>query len=467
MAFVGIDIGTSFIKGAVLDQDARTFRHIRRLPFPQPLPRLHPLFYEHDPEEILNAVTECIRDLVDLAGTCDGLVMCNQMHSMVLMDRDGKARSNCIGWRDQRSLMEHPSFPGTYYELYTSRLSEAQRRSLGNERPVATPATFLFWFAEQGLLEPGISGVALGSFVLSELCDAAPAVEPTNAMAYELLDLTRLTWHEEVLTQLGLQASNLPALSKQGAVVGRFQYKGQQIPCYAAVGDYQCALAGAMLNRGDLSLNISTGSQVSRVNDTLALGDFQTRPFFDGKFTSTVTHLPAGRALNLLVDLLTELPRLAGAPVADPWRWIAQAAEAVHETDLQAKISFFPGPRGSPGNISNIGEKNFTVGSLFRAAFADMADNYYACALQIAPERSWQNIVLSGGLAHKLPLLRRSIEDRFGMETELCEITEDTLSGLLMMALVFGGTVSSVDEARAAVEAAHHHSVSQGGNDVT
>ena len=245
----------------------------------------------------------------------------------------------------------------------------------------------------------------------------------------------------------------------QGDVVGHLEHKGQRIPCYAPVGDYQCALAGAMLNPNDLSLNISTGSQVSRITSSLMLGDYQTRPFFDGKFTNTVTHLPAGRALNVLVDLLTELPRLSGNPVNDPWKWIAAAADASDETDLEAAISFFPGPCGTRGTISGIGERNLTVGSLFRAAFENMAANYKACALQIWPEQTWNDIVLSGGLAHKIPLLRQLIAHQFKREARLCEITEDTLSGLLMMALTFGGTVESMADARYEVEAAHHRQI--------
>lgn len=454
MAFVGIDIGTSFIKGAVLDVDACTIRDAKRLPFPDQLPGLDPLFFEFSPHEILTAVAGCIHDLIKVAGVCDGIVMCNQMHSMVLMNENGDVHSNCIGWRDQRALQSQPSSNSSYYEDYTGRLTAAQRKALGNERPVGTPASFLYWFAKQGLLEAGTRGVSIGDFVLSKLCGAAPSIDPTNAMAFELLDLTSMSWHEEVIAELGLDVQNLPALAMQGDVIGYLDHKGRKIPCYAPVGDYQCALAGAMLNPSDLSINISTGSQVSRISTSLALGDYQTRPFFDGKFTSTVTHLPAGRALNILVDLLTELPRLSGDTVSDPWRWITAASAASGPTDLEARISFFPGPCGTRGSISGIGERNLTVGSLFRAAFENMAENYHACALQIWPEQTWGRIVLSGGLAHKIPLLHQIIADRFEKDTRLCEITEDTLSGLLMMALAFGGTVESMEQAKQEVEAA-------------
>ena len=53
MSFIGIDIGTSFIKGAVLNTDALSISHIRRIPFPDPLPGLPPLYKEYDPHTVL------------------------------------------------------------------------------------------------------------------------------------------------------------------------------------------------------------------------------------------------------------------------------------------------------------------------------------------------------------------------------------------------------------------------------
>ena len=48
---------------------------------------------------------------------------------------------------------------------------------------------------------------------------------------------------------------------------------------------------------------------------------------------------------------------------------------------------------------------NLRVGSLFRAAFLNMADNYAACAAKLSPEREWRKLVLSGGLGSAIQLL--------------------------------------------------------------
>ncbi len=55
MSFIALDLGTSFIKGAVLDLDALRLDHIQRAPFPDPLPNLPPLFCEIDPRAVGSA----------------------------------------------------------------------------------------------------------------------------------------------------------------------------------------------------------------------------------------------------------------------------------------------------------------------------------------------------------------------------------------------------------------------------
>lgn len=108
MSFIGIDLGTSFIKGAVLDLERRQLGYLQRIPFPDPLTGQGPLFCEFDPDEVVTAVHKLINDLASKAPDYEGLVMCSQMHGMVLLDERGETRSNCITWRDQRVMMPHP-----------------------------------------------------------------------------------------------------------------------------------------------------------------------------------------------------------------------------------------------------------------------------------------------------------------------------------------------------------------------
>lgn len=457
MSFIGIDIGTSFIKGALLDLDALSMSHIRRVPFPEPLTGLPPLYREYDPDAVLAAVRQLLADLRREAAGCEGLVMCSQMHGLVFTTDRGEPRSNLTTWQDQRVLLPHPSGQGTTFDVLRGRLGPAEMRQLGNELHPGQPIGLLFWLADQGQL-PGGDAIpaSLPDFVLANLCDAIPCTEVTNAAAHGALNLETLDWHHELFSLLGVRGLRWPAIRPHGEVVGWLRAGSQSIPCYTPVGDYQCALLGTLLQDGELSLNISTGSQVSLLTPRetgAAPADlsaepvpYQTRPFFDGRLLSTITHVPAGRALSALVKLLSELADAQGLPLADPWPTIIRRAAEAGRTEMRVNLAFFDSSCGDRGEITDIREEELTVGHLFRAAFQNIADNLYACALQIAPDQAWRYLVLSGGLA-QIGLLRDLIADRFQKEYRLCPSAEDTLLGLLALALAFTGRAASVEEA--------------------
>jgi sugar (pentulose or hexulose) kinase len=447
MTFIGIDLGTSFIKGAVLDLEARQLKHIHRLPFPDQIPNRNPLLIEFNPGEIISAVRNLLGTLSSAAPDCAGIVMCTQMHGMVLLNAQGEILSPCPTWRDQRAMMPHPSGAGTFFDVLSRRISSAQRKQLGNELRPGTPSNFLFWLAERGELEPGLTPVSMPDFVLSVLCGSPPGVESTNGMAYGLFNLETMDWHREVIEELGLNRLRWPMVRKEGEIVGHLKLGANSVPCYAPVGDYQCALLGAFLEMGELSLNISTGSQVSRLTPGLTLGDYQSRPFFEGKFLNTFTHIPAGRALDVLFDLLSELARGRQIDLPDPWSYIAQEALRAADSDLRVDLNFFASPFGDHGTISEIRQDNLTVGRLFRAAFHNMTDRYYNCALRIWPEHAWRKLVLSGGVISKFEALRQIIQQRFQTDYRMPPYAEDTLTGLLVMALAFSGKAASIDQA--------------------
>jgi xylulokinase len=446
MSFIGIDLGTSFIKGAVLNPETRELHCVRRTAFPPQLENTAPLACEFDPHAILAAVRALIAEIAPHAPNCEGIVMCGQMHGMVLVNGRGETKSNCVTWCDQRVLMPHPSGVGSYYQVLTRRIDPQHVKQLGNELDPGRPLSYLFWFREQGQLDAGLTPVSLPDFVLSVLCASAPGVEITNAGAYGALNLETLGWHEGVLEDLGLDNLRWPALREPGEVVGHVDVQGRQVPCYTPVGDYQCALVGALLGAEEVSLNIATGSQVSLMMTGLTLGDYQTRPFFEGKFLNTFTYPPGGRALNVIVDLLCHLARSQGLDLKCPWEAIARAAEEVTDTDLEVDLNFFPTPRGDRGRIANIRGDNLTLGHLFRAAFKNMADIFYDCAVRLSPEKSWRSLVFSGGLACKLEVLRRVIQQRFAARCRITPREEDTLYGLLILASVFSGRARSVEE---------------------
>jgi sugar (pentulose or hexulose) kinase len=446
--FIGIDLGSSFIKGAVLDLDALAIRHIERLPFPEPIRGLDPAFREFNPAEIV-AVTRSLLDrLLRDEPAAAGVVMCSQLHGMVITTDDGQAVSNAINWQDQRALQPFPGGHGSYFDKVNRRLTPEERRQLGNEARPGVPLCYLFWLAENHLLPAeSVTATALPNFVVANLCGCPSKSDVTNAFAHGALNVGTLDWHGPVIEKFGLDRVRWPEIIPQGAVGGEYRMGSRTLPVFAPVGDYHCSQAGAFLDEGELSVNISTGSAVIQLARACEFGDFQTRPWFDGRFLKTITHIPGGRALNALVRLLSELAEAQGLKLRDPWDCILAEAAKIGSTDLRVDPAFYFSAMGDRGALTNVREKNLRVGHLFHAAFAGMADNYAQCAARLSPGKDWTRLVFSGGVALKAALLCRLICDRLGQAHRLAASEEDTLLGLLVLSLAFSGRFPSVADA--------------------
>jgi sugar (pentulose or hexulose) kinase len=458
VALIGIDLGTSFLKGAILNTETLRPEHVEREPFPEPLPGLPPVFREYDVEPILASVRALIARLAPLATPCEGILFSTQMHGLVLTDEQGRPRSNLLTWLDQRVTLPHPSGKGSYFDVLVSRLTADELRQLGGtELRPGLPAGSLFWMVENDALPGGkLMPVAVGDFVAARLAEVRPVTELTNAHAHGAMNILTSDWHRGVIDKLGLGQLVWPEIVKQGSVIGHLELAGGRVPLYTPVGDFQAAAVGALLESDELWLNISTGSQVSLPRDQPELGPFQTRPFFDGRYLITVTTIPAGRALNSLVKLLSELALAEGHVLADPWSYISRAAAAASDPAMRANIAFFAGAVGDRGSLADLREEELTVGHLFRAAFRNMADNYHECAGRLTPSPTWRRLVFSGGLAQKMELLRQLICDRFGVPYRFCPVAEDTMLGLLVLGLAFTGRASSVAAASRQLASANY-----------
>jgi hypothetical protein len=102
-------------------------------------------------------------------------------------------------------------------------------------------------------------------------------------------------------------------------------------------------------------------------------------------------------------------------------------------------LSFFASLTGDRGSIANIREGNLTVGHLFAAAFRAMAANYARCTSILSPGRDWSRVVFSGGIAQGFARLRQEILNKLGDPLHrLCTTEEDTLAGLLVLAMKCG-----------------------------
>ncbi len=453
--FVGIDIGASFIKSAALDLDNRRLvgRHARQ--FPSFLTMPNPKWKLISADEVCRQV----RQMIDRYASekPEGVIITGQTGCFGLI-QEYKPTVPFISWQDQRC---HDKMPGglfptgerTYFEILRKLLTDEEICELGELMP-CSPIANLHWMTDHRNFESGSMPISLLDYVAWRLTGPAvggvPRTGRTVAAAHGLYSLRTKQWHSEVIRKLGLENLLWPNIVEDGSVIGNLGSMG--IPIYTPVGDHQCSLAGAGLREGEVSINIGTGSQVSRIGDPPdVFEDYQCRPYFDGKHLACITHIPAGRALNGLLRLVREM---AGISEESAWEYVTEHVSGRKKTDLRWNLNFWPSNLDETGlygggSLVGIMEETLNVADLFTAAFHSMAERYHDAAEELVSvvQGCTTELRLSGGLAHKLPTLCAAIGERFGCKPTLHYDPDESLTGMLACALAWTGREASVQAA--------------------
>lgn len=435
MCVLALDLGASFIKCArVWPAEGIVEPSVRR-PFPRFCQGDSTHKREVRVDDIVHATRAVLDDVLRTGPHPTSLFLCGQMHGFVLVSPAGEPLSEFISWQDQRSLESRPGDSATDFTVLQQRLNADIIMELGNELRPGSPVATMFSMHRRGELPPDAVPLSLSDFIALSLCGRLrnPATDATNAAAHGSLNVATGQWHAGALRRTDLDHIQWPRILPAATALGEFIHEGQRIVVHLPVGDQQAALLGAEIVGGELSVNVATGSQVSMVVSQPTYGEWQLRPFPANQWLRTITHLPAGRALNSLIGLLDELAAAQGTPLRDPWPTIERLAAAATSPLLRANVSFFPSAVGEQGSILHITENELHVGPLFRAAFRSMAENYSNAATRIAPQ-GWQRVVFSGGLIRQSKTLQSEIVSLLGTQARCAVQAEDTLAGLSKLA---------------------------------
>ena len=155
--------------------------------------------------------------------------------------------------------------------------------------------SLLFWLAEQHPQSlDGAIPLSLPAFVAGQLTGQIPTESTTIAIG--AINVSTGQWHHEAFGSLGIDHLAWPNLDRAHAPLGETRVGTQHVAVYPAIGDHQCALLGVGLAEDELSVNVSTGSQVSRLTKSAAPGPFQLRALFR-RLASANDHAPACRPL--------------------------------------------------------------------------------------------------------------------------------------------------------------------------
>ncbi len=412
-----VDLGASFLKAARVAADGALLGAPLLRQAPDAAPTDGPGSQIIDGAVLLSAVESLIAD--GCAGEQPEVIaISNQMHGFVVVDSTLAAHYGPVTWQDQRG--------SAAVALLEEELGSACLRRLGGELRTGIPLATLAALKGSGVVRSGDVIASIGDWVAWQLIGSRAPIHATNAAAMGFYNLTTRAWDPEAVVAAGLAVAQLPDVLHSESVIGRTRSGSRVI---VPVGDQQAALLGIGLSSREISFNVATGAQVSRVSSGGLAPNVQTRPYFHESCLHTVTHIPAGRALNAWLGLVTEF---GGQPRDLQTEWsaiLARVREADGVSDLEFNLGIFDSADGQTGMVSGIHEADLSLGLFFRAALESVAKSLATHALRVGYD-DVEGAVLSGGWMQSDRHIANCLMGQLPVPARLAVGGEDTLGGL-------------------------------------
>ena len=422
-----LDFGASRVKAALYDPAAARFIAAAEAPAPEPM--LGDDGAVEIPAERYKAVLAGLVAALTRQGPQIGAAyLTTEMHGFLLVDAAGRPLTPYISWRDERGVRS-----GLLDRLQAEHGARF-RAITGMRLKPGLPFVTLAYLAARGQVPKDARVLCLADWIAG--ASARGGTDETMAAASGLYDIERRSWSDEllsVLASLGVPALQLPRVVDGRMVpVGNLSLGAMAVPVFGGIGDMQAAALGARIaaNRS-LCVNLGTGSQVSVIDGASSDARTEVRPFFDHRLT-TVSHIPAGRALRVFQDFFDSL---AGGESFWPVVAGLSAAEVL-DSPLTVDLNLFATAWrwSGGGSISGIGETTLTPRGLAAAVVRAFAAQYPEAVSVVDPDRRCNTIQLAGGLARRIAILPELIATLSGREVRVPAAEEETLLGLALIA---------------------------------
>ncbi len=443
MYMLGVDVGSSFLKSSVLDLENMAVEDARIVPTPD--------FKDisGDRREIPIAVlAEAVKSLIDQAAAAfplEGVVLSVQMHGFMLFRPDGSPVTDYISWQDMRAARPDSRGRDTadrIRALVPPELLGENGITLRNHHSLCP---LYQWVLEEGL-EDGVEFAMLGDALTRLITGRRVPIHPTVAASSGLYSLVKGDWNRPLIRALGLGKIDFPPVCEGREAVAHYSSSVGEIPVYAAVGDHQAAVLGTCVGDDHVIINIGTGGQISYIHNGLSFGEYETRPYFEGRTLRAFTQRPSGRSLNVLTDFVQDIGEkiFDRGQVTDGeiWKKINLLTQELEkdldgvDSGLRCDLSFFD-PTAGNGSISGIGGGNLRVGNLFFSVYASMAEEYAKSYRRLLPDGCGRaaGVVCTGGVIRKAPLLKKLLDRCFAVPCQMAPYGDDAMVGLLRLAL--------------------------------
>lgn len=432
---LGIDIGSSFIKTCLLCENS--ISNIKRIKSPSSGPEVNGK-HEVNPKLFLEIIISLIDEYLVNHEDINGIYISTQMHCFVMTDELGNSCSNLITWKDRRSENFFVGKLNTI-EWFKKNISSEILLQTGMGIRSGLPSLNLFALERQNMIKNTMSFGTIGDYLISKLTNTPISTSLSNAAGTGLFNLEENCWNNALIDLLGLKFQ-LPKIHiKSNEPIGSYK----KVDVFSSIGDQQSSLLGLEEDLSKVAVsNIATGSQATVLSESLILDkNFQTRPFINNSYILTIPFIPAGRALNSLINLLLEVNnKFFNGSLKDDEVW-ERFINFTNEIDLNknhlSPLIFNTDLIGSfttdGGSISGLNENNFKLNDIILAFVEDIVNNHANALKVLREQKNFKSILISGGISQKLPIIKKILELRQDTKVSISHVHEDALNGLRVL----------------------------------
>ncbi|HIU75515.1 MAG TPA: hypothetical protein IAC62_06515 [Candidatus Pelethocola excrementipullorum] len=451
MKYIGIDLGSSFIKAVFLDLDEGKVIAYRKHPTPRKEKNQNVNVFEIRASHIVDTVQALIDEFTSTYKDVEGVILSTQMHGFVYSVPNREDRY--VSWQDMRCLDRMPQKDDSYLEWLQKEISPEQMERNGVYLKPSLGMCNLYTLLEEDEEMPRDGTLyTLGSYIIHSLT-GNNVCHISNAAPLGIVDVASRCWDRKLLKELRMSNIKLPRLAQNDyEVCGTYNSNGCHLKVHPDYGDMQIAALGSQIGVGDIVVNVATAAQVIRYTKEFYPGIYEIRPYLEDSYLYTISNMPSGRNLDVLVNFFREIVLdLTGEEVDAQIVWKHIHEGRLHDGEgLKVETGFYKNPFFSEGGaIYGITQNNMHIDTICHAAIVDMSNVYwhYIQRLGEAPE-SIKRIICAGGVSWKTPELCQAIAEISGKKCQLSPIIDEALSGLYQVSLVCSGICNSIDESR-------------------
>jgi glycerol kinase len=242
-----VDVGTSGVRAAVVDAEAKVLTSSHREVLPDsPAPGM----VEFDAARMAEAVLEVAREALAAGGPVDAVGIANQRASTVVWDRaTGEPVGPGLGWQDLRTVFDCLTLAGEGLRLAPNLVATKAAHLLNEADPdrtrdlcVGTVDSWVAWTLSGGGLH---------------------VTDTTNVALYGLRTHDQLGWHEDALRLLRIPEGTLPQVVDSSGVMGTADALDGAPPIAGILGDQQASLLGqGCVRAGQAKITFGTGGML-------------------------------------------------------------------------------------------------------------------------------------------------------------------------------------------------------------